>query len=539
MREIKCRMLGERWASARRYHDLKRMSDLRRQASVGARILGGVRSMLALSHRWADAHRSPSTFGLSKFIILAVVFATTFTANAKEPAAALKAGAAKSEITLPVGATNGGVIARGGPATAIHDQLFARAVVLDDGRIRLAIVVCDLRMIGRPVVQRAKSLATAATGIDGDHIIISATHTHAAPAVIGMHAGEDDRAYAEMVAAGVADAVRGALKNLAPAQIGWGLGAAPQHVFNRRWFMKEGKIGPNPFGETGDRVKMNPPAGGDLVKPAGPVDPQVSVISIKHADGRPLALLANYGLHYVGGYERGQVSADYFGVFARRVEKLLGAAEQDPPFVGMMSNGTSGDVNNINFREKRERLPAWKKMEVVAEDLADEAARVEREIKYLRRVELAVAVNELSLAVRRPNEQRLAWARRTLAAAKNPDRPTRVEVYAQEALHLAEFPERVPVKLAAFRIGELRIAAIPCEVFAETGLAIKKHNAPHPAFTIELANGYNGYLPTPQQHQWGGYETWPARSAYLEVEAESKIRRAMIELLKTVGSEAR
>ena len=91
------------------------------------------------------------------------------------------------------------------------------------------------------------------------------------------------------------------------------------------------------------------------------------------------------------------------------------------------------------------------------------------------------------------------------------------------------------VKLQALRIGQLGIAAIPCEVFAETGLAIKQSSPLEPSFVIELANAYHGYLPTPQQHQWGGYETWPARSSCLEIEAEPKIRRAVIELLRGVS----
>jgi len=69
-------------------------------------------------------------------------------------------------------------------------------------------------------------------------------------------------------------------------------------------------------------------------------------------------------------------------------------------------------------------------------------------------------------------------------------------------------------------------------VFAETGLAIKAGSPLRPTFTIELANGYNGYLPTPEQHELGGYETWPARSSYLEVQAEPKIRDSVLELLK-------
>ena len=89
--------------------------------------------------------------------------------------------------------------------------------------------------------------------------------------------------------------------------------------------------------------------------------------------------------------------------------------------------------------------------------------------------------------------------------------------------------------MQAFRIGGLGVAAIPNEVFAETGLAIKQHSALKPAFTIELANGYFGYLPTAQQHEWGGYETWPARSSCLETDAETKIRAEALRLLRAVS----
>src|SRR2546426_10414867 len=102
--------------------------------------------------------------------------------------------------------------------------------------------------------------------------------------------------------------------------------------------MKPGTITLNPFGGI-DEVKMNPPAGSpDLLEPAGPTDPDVFIISVQTVDGRPLALLANYSLHYVGGTGRGEISADYFGMFAERIQQMLGAEKSDPPFVGIMSN---------------------------------------------------------------------------------------------------------------------------------------------------------------------------------------------------------
>jgi hypothetical protein len=271
------------------------------------------------------------------------------------------------------------------------------------------------------------------------------------------------------------------------------------------------------------------------VEPAGPVDPALSVLSVQHADGRPLAVLANYGLHYVGGYTAGSVSADYFPVFAERLGRLLGSEAGDTAFVGMMSNGASGDVNNVNRQQSPERSPPWQKMQLVAEDLAQAAARLCGEISYQDSAKLQVTTRELELAVRRPDEPRLAWARRTLAGVQSRDKLTRPQVYADEALALAKFPEQVSVPLQAIRIGELAIAAAPCEVFAQTGLEIKERSPLKPTFLIELANGYNGYLPTPEQHAFGGYETWPARSSYLEVEAAPKIRDGLVELLSRLS----
>ena len=443
----------------------------------------------------------------------------------------LRAGAVVVDITPALGVANGGVIARGGAATHIHDELHARCLVLDDGATRLAIAICDMRMLGGEVVARAKSLAGEATGLAPENILIAATHTHAAPAMVGIHPEPRDRAYAEFVARRIADGITRAGHHLAPAKVGWGFGSAPQHVHNRRWFMKPMAIAANPFGGRSDEVKMNPPRGTDLLKPAGPVDPQVSVLDVRHTDGRPLALLANYGLHYVGGYQAGHVSADYFGLFADRVQGLLGADRQHPPFVAMMSNGTSGDVSNNDFRAKPERLPAWVKMQRVANDLAGKVAKVVGNIGHHATAPLAVAATELQLGARRPDDARLGWARRTLANDTDPKRLTRPEIYAQEALALAKFPARVPVVLQAFRIGDLRIITVPCEMFAETGLALKQEAGLGPLFIIELANGYRGYLPTPRQHEWGGYETWPARSSYLEVQAAPKIRAALLGLL--------
>ena len=157
------------------------------------------------------------------------------------------------------------------------------------------------------------------------------------------------------------------------------------------------------------------------------------------------------------------------------------------------------------------------------------------DIEYRVPTTLAVATDELKLAVRKPDAERIAWAKQFLAdpAAKGFHRWSRI--YAQETLHLATFPDRRSIPLQAIRIGEIGIAASPCEMFAETGLAIKQSSPLKHTFAMELANGYSGYLPTPQQHAWGGYETWPARSSHLETDAEPKIRAELLGLLEIVA----
>jgi len=451
-----------------------------------------------------------------------------------EPAGPLRAGAAAVDITPGPDVSLDGYVMKIGPAKSVHDKLHARCLVLDNGSQRVAIVVSDLTTILRKVFDRAKELAHRRTGLPTDHMMMSATHTHSAPR-IGIGQGEADKRYFELLAEGMAESVSRAIDNLAPARVGWGVGQKPELVHNRRWLMKPGTVLTDPFGGTGDRVKMNPRRGGpNRLKPAGPVDPDVSFLSVQHADGRPLALLANFGIHYCGGFKRGEVSADYFGMFAERIGQLLGAGDVKPPFVGIMSNGTSGDISNgFSFREPAPRKPPYTWMREVADMLADEVYRVFKTVDHRDRVSLAMREKQIELGVRRPDKARLAWAKEVLSNTQKKRR--RAEIYAHEAILLGKYPPTVRIKLQALRVGELGIGAIPCEVFAATGLAIKKASPLRPTFVIELANGYHGYLPTPEQHKLGGYETWPARSSCLEVEAATKIRATVLDLLSQVS----
>ncbi|AGA30816.1 neutral/alkaline non-lysosomal ceramidase N-terminal domain-containing protein [Singulisphaera acidiphila] len=443
-----------------------------------------------------------------------------------------RAGAFASNITPPLGEPIVGNFDTPA-ATHIHDELHARCIVLDDGKTRLAFAICDNVGIPREVFDAAKKLVQETTGIPSDHILMSATHSHSATTARGENALVADKelvGYQQFLVRRIADGIRQAADNLAPAQIGWGAVDVPSQVFNRRWHLKPGTPNPNPFGGE-DKVKMNPGSGAaTLLEPAGPTDPQVSFLSLRSLDGRPIALLANYSLHYVGGVPLGHVSADYFAVFADRMQQLLKADRLEPPFVGIMSNGTSGDVNNINFRTPGEPKAPYQKMREVADEVADAVFKAHSSITFHNWVELGAAQRELTLGVRKPTEAQRDYALKVLAKPANA-KPTgpHERAYADRVLLLYDSPSEVQVLLQTFRLGDLGIAAIPFEVFTESGLEIKQKSPFKPSFTIELANGSYGYLPTPRHHALGGYETWMGTNK-VEVEASEKIVKTLLDL---------
>ncbi|HLT06704.1 MAG TPA: neutral/alkaline non-lysosomal ceramidase N-terminal domain-containing protein [Cyclobacteriaceae bacterium] len=453
------------------------------------------------------------------------------------PPQPLLAGASKTNITPALGGVLVGGF--GDPiANHIHDELHSRQLVLDNGETRLVWVVVDNLSINREVFDEAKRSLEKDTGIPAAHMMMSATHTHSATSASGLSDARrgwnvdkplDD--YQRFVVSRIVDGVKVAINNLEPVQIAWGAGQVPQHVFNRRWKMKPGTPMPNPMGGQ-DKVIMNPGvANPNLAEPAGPTDPEVYFVSLRNLSGKPVALLANYSLHYVGGVPADHVSADYFGLFADRIKQLLDADRQDPPFIAMMSNGTSGDINNINVMGPAEKHPPYTKMRTVADEVAKEVYRVYQGMQFRDWVPLKAAKTELKLHTRRVDADLLSRSRRVLVQSDSVKPQHRLEkIYAQRIIQFAEeWPEQITVILQAFSIGDLAVAAIPFETFAEIGLEIKRKSPFAHTFTISLANGGYGYLPSAAQHQLGGYETWISTNR-VEEHASDKIVEKLMEL---------
>lgn len=452
------------------------------------------------------------------------------------------AGAAKSDITPELGAMIVGST-NSVPARHVHDRLHARAMVLGDGTTRLAFVVCDLIGVPSEITDEAKSLILKSSGVPPSHVVIMGTHTHSAGSPYSPGLTTPDRSippvkpgpYQLFAARRIADAVQCAINNLEPARIGWGSGQEPSQVSNRRWYVKNKNNLRNPFGGF-DKVRMNP-SSDDVIDPAGPTDPEIIFISAQALNGRPIALLANYSMHYVGGVPLSDISADYYGAFSEKIGRLIGAREEGPPFVGMLSNGSSGDINNNNFRKKQVSLPPYEKIERVSNIIAGEVCRVYQTVQHQDWVPLDARYEEATIGSRKPTPEMIVRARELLqrpAGSPMVWHP-RENSYAKRVLELERAPATIKAPLQAFRVGDLAMVTYPVEVFAEIGLQIKKETPFAKSFTFSLANAYFGYLPSVEQHQLGGYETW-AGTNRLEIEAAPKMTAVLLRFLREMHS---
>lgn len=453
---------------------------------------------------------------------------------ADTPKASLIAGAATANITPELGSPIvGGFLPF--PSTHVHDELHARCLVLDDGTTKIALIVCDLLGVHRSLSLEARKLIETETGIPSTHILISGTHTHSAT---NAHS-TDPRAYLSdmdltpyqhFVARRIADGVRRAHNLLRPAEIAFGTIDVPEHVHNRRWHMKPGTAPVNPFGKI-DAVKMNPPSGSpNLIEPAGPTDPTVSFIALREPNGRLISLYSAYSLHYVGGVGSGHISADYYGMYCEALKNLIPNSTEDPPFVALMANGTSGDINNVDFKNPRKSQPAYTQMRHVAEDIAKKVHATLDNLTWTNTAPLAARYRELDLKWRTITPELLAWAKDT--QAKTPRIQGKADLplaYAERVQRLATPSPDTKLPVQALRIGDILIGTSPCETFAETGLEFKQRSPIKKAFMVELAHGYYGYMPTPRHFELGGYETWPGTNN-LEPEAAPKLLSALLEM---------
>jgi neutral ceramidase len=449
-----------------------------------------------------------------------------------------KAGAAKIDITPPLGTLiNGDFVPH--YARYIHDPLHAKALVMQKGDTTVAFVVVDICSIKKELIDLIKIEINKQTGITKSNILISATHTHAAGSVTDSLLTPVDFAYRQKISVLIADAVSQAIQNLQPAKVGFGSVNAPEHVICRRYFMKEGYTSINPVTGNADIIKTNPFNGEEFIeRPENKLDPEVCYVAVQDLDGKWIGVLANYSVHYVGDWENGTISADYFGVFANKLQQKLNA---DDGFIGIMSNGTSGESNTWDFLHPN-RYPAafFAKSELIGNELAEKVLQSLNNIQWNADPTLSSQYEEVEVGVRKPSADELNAAKKLVADTdygniQNVDADTLKRIYAREQVLLNEFPDVVLFPVQAIKIGNCIIGGLGGEIFAETGLSIKQSKGEINYFTISLANGNAGYVPPSQEFELGGYETWRCRTSQLEVNAENKIRNTLKKLVETLS----
>lgn len=432
-------------------------------------------------------------------------------------------GAAKRAITPALGSELSGYPFVTRLATAVHDDLFATAIVIGEGSDRAALIFLDLIAAGADLVSKSRNLIAELTGIDPRRVLISVTHTHSGPS---MHIGDlfdegvigsPDRRYVDGLPQIIADVTAEAAANVRPGSIG--------------------------FAWTEPREAI----GGNRRREDGPSDPAISVVALFDADGGPAALIVSVAVHpTILQAENLEVTGD----LAWGVRAGIGRRMGTNVIVGY-ATGAAGDQSTRRTR----RAATFDE----AERLGDVAAEaVERAVADLKKIpvestnaiiEVANDTTQLPLRKLPPIDQAIRFAEAAdaeLTRLRAEDAPIAsvrtAEVTTFGAHHTVRYakhaavkplPERVTAELQALAIGPARIVGVPVELFVELGLAIQDASPGPRPMLIAYANNLLGYVPTKAAFTEGGYE--PAVTLLSDRAAESLVCAANALLVELEG----
>ncbi|MCE2814676.1 MAG: c-type cytochrome [Planctomycetaceae bacterium] len=461
-----------------------------------------------------------------------------------QQASGLKAGAYAKNIdptSMPVW-VSGGIVA--GKGERIVDSLFARSLVIentigsaDSNNPRSDFVaICVVDSLGVPgwIVQKAKQIVGEQTPLKPHQILISATHSHSAPAIMGAHGTPAQDDYASQMPFWIADSIIEAYRKRSYARVGYGVSNADRFIHCRRWFMEPGHAGGVLFsGRENNIVAMNP--GHDSpykIRQTAEVDRTIPFLSVQSIDGKPIALLASFCTHYAGAPA---LSSDYFGVVANELAQAL--RPDDPSsFVGIMANGTSGDANCIDFARPAKPFNYREVGNYVTQRILSSLP----EVVHFDSAALDSRLEYLTAKVRLANDEELKQAK-AYVESKLADRlPSNIEEnYARETVLLSQMPDTRQVPLQALRVGNLVIAGYPTETYNATGLAVRANSPFQITLNIGLANDLLGYLPPADQFPLGGYTTWRARTSCLEESTEARVVETLSGLVSQLADKPR
>ncbi len=412
----------------------------------------------------------------------------------------LKAGVSKVDITPYVGIWLCGFAARQKPSENIHDNLYSRAIVFDDGNENLCMVTCDLLTLDQSSIKNIRKIAQNMTGLKAENIFISTTHTHSGPLSSHLRGfGPLDHAWVKILEKKIAGAIALAQKNLQPVTISAGKGEASVNM-NRR-------------GKTA-------------------IDREIGVVRINRSDGDPLAIMMTYPCHpVIVPWNAYSISADYPGVASALIEKYYNNA------IGLFFTGTCGDINPLvvcrDFNE----------MKRVGTIIGAETLRVSEELKdFNSEIKLQATKENLILKSQEiPTADTLQGIIDAGSQMENPDLDWQY-VWAKDALKYAKagkLSDDIPIEVQVFALGnEIAFVGIPGEVFVEIGLEIKKRSPFKFTFPIECTNGCVGYMPTRAAFDEGGYEPALAFKLFgiypMDIDVGEKVTSSALKMLNNL-----
>lgn len=419
--------------------------------------------------------------------------------------AGLNIGTAAVRITPSLGTPMAGYYYVRG-AEGVHDDLFAKTLVIEKEGTRVAIVSCDLIEISAELTADIRHLAAASTGIPADHIMISATHSHTGPVILSpanMYGTDEGvkESLADYMAALpglVAESITRASNGVQPAILSFGKGHEETISFNRRFFMKDGTVGWNPG-------KLNPM----IIKPAGPIDPEVGVLYAESLAGQPLSTFVNFALHLdiTGGLE---ISAD----MPFTLSEVLGGFRGES-MVTLFGQGCCGNINHINVKSG-EPQKGHGEAQRIGTILAGEVIKTYTRLAPLEVDEIRARNEIVELPLAPFTEHDLDNALEiTQKFGERNAAPFMEMVNAFKIVDVYKMKGKpIEAEIQVFTLGnDLAIVSLPGEIFVELGMYIKERSPFTSTMVLELSNGSIDYIPDRKAFVEGNYEAVSARCA--------------------------
>ena len=416
----------------------------------------------------------------------------------------VRAGSAQADITPPVGTSLAGYFADR-VSDAVADPLYARAVVVESGRERMALVSCDLICLTRETTDEAKNRIAERCGIGPERVLICATHTHTGPNTRrgGKQIIPVNEEWLDALPGRIASAVEDACANTFDAVL----------VPGRQW---ERGLGSNRLGRLRDGSEVF--SKDQALRPAGPIDPEVLALAVREHDGTMRAVIVNHAMHAdaTGGTH---ISAGWPGKVGRTISEVYGAQA-----VTVFLNGCCGDINHHHWEPKRIVPRGQLRTDQMGRGMAGLA---------INAVEMGEPLQSALLdgRLRRP---RIPWYTRDDAmraeVERSREKPQPSDMEAAIAERFDEWPhdgQKAEVTVQAIRLGDSIFIGLPGEVFVKWGLEIKRWSPARFTFVAELANDWFGYIPTSDQAHRGAYGAKPILSRRLDADGGRQMADAV------------